>query len=375
MQRPLWKRLVLLVLGWRFFLFVLLLFAIRVWGFEWSFSTIAFGSLGLWDGYWHQQIAQYGYFAPGLTLRFPLYPFLIRVLTPVFGGDSLVAALSISLLSLFGAVAIFHKLAHEELGGEGPATRSLILLLVFPTAFFFAAAYAESLFLLFSVASFLMFRRGRLVASSLLGGLAALTRPQGILLFPSFLLARLLQKRRLGRDDLAFLLIPLMVVPWLVFLWERFGNPFLFLSDLSLWGEGPWQRAREMTSPLTVFTSYLSDIPLMLRSLGDGMTSAFLVQLKELSDFVFFLGFFVLGVYVARFFDLSYSLYMFFSLALMLAVGTLKGAPRFVLVLFPAFLALSKLLRRPWAFLLVVSAFTIGLVALLLVFSLHYWVA
>src|SRR3989344_8922674 len=94
-----WKQIFMLLLGWRLSLFLLQFGAIRALGIPWSVPTIAFESFGLWDGYWHTQIARYGYYTLGLTLRFPLYPLLIRLFAPIFWGSTLAAALTISFLA------------------------------------------------------------------------------------------------------------------------------------------------------------------------------------------------------------------------------------------------------------------------------------
>ena len=76
---PVWF-LVFLLFAWRLWLFFVQLIAFRSLGLRTPVSHTLFYVWELWDGYWHTQIARFGYFAPGLTLRFPLYPLLIRLL-------------------------------------------------------------------------------------------------------------------------------------------------------------------------------------------------------------------------------------------------------------------------------------------------------
>lgn len=149
----------------------------------------------------------------------------------------------------------------------------------------------------------------------------------------------------------------------------------MFLQDLSGWGEGPWQRARTLSSPLPVLTSYLAEIPQLIASISAGLSPRLLVELKEASDFLFALFFIGVGVLVWRLLKLSFRFYYLLSLVLMLSVGTLKGVPRFGLVLFPGFLALAKAIKKPWFFFLLVSISTAIFVLFLLTFSMHYWVA
>ena len=373
-----WRHLLLLVLGWRVWLFFVQLIAFRSLGLKTPISHLVFNIWELWDGYWHTQIARFGYYAPGLTLRFPLYPLLIRLLAPVLGGSQLLAALTISFIAFFFALVLLRQLIRFEFKSNGPALKTIALLLLFPTAFFFAAAYQESLFLLLTIVSFLSFRRDKFLYAGLFGGLAALTRPQGLLLFPSFLVARLVKRRKWEKRDAWLFLIPLALVPWCLYLYVKFGDPLLFLHDLSVWVEGPWQRARSLSLPTTVMFSYIKEFFIMgwqILSSGFELTAQSIIQVKEVSDFLFFILFLALGFWVARDLNLSYSIYYFLSLIMMTSVGTLKGAPRFVLVLFPGFMVLSKLLKNPKLFALFLWVSSIGLVGLLLYFSLGYWVA
>ena len=373
-----WRSLLGILIGWRAWLFLIQLLAFRSWQLSTPITHLWFYVWELWDGYWHTQIAAYGYYAPGLTLRFPLYPLLIRFLAPVFVGNFLAAALFISGFALFFAVFILYRLALRELRSREGALRSILLLLFFPTAFFLVAAYQESLFFLLSIGSFFFFRMDRMFPASMLGGLAALVRPQGVLLFPSFLVARLVKKRTWENRNAWFFLIPLALIPWCFYLYLKFGDPFLFVHDLSGWGEGPWQRARTISFPITVLFSYVKEFFIVggqILSSGFALTPLFLVRVKEVGDFLFFLTFVFLGIWVAKWLDLSYTIYYFSSLLLMLSVGTLKGAPRFVLVLFPGFLVLSKLLKNPRVFGIFLWGSSIILIAFLLLFSLGYWVA
>src|SRR5260370_18121499 len=71
--------------------------------------------------------------------------------------------------------------------GELVGRRLLLYLCIFPTAFFFFAAYNESLFLLFTASSFLAMRRQQWWLAGILGLFAALTRSAGIFLVIPYL--------------------------------------------------------------------------------------------------------------------------------------------------------------------------------------------
>jgi hypothetical protein len=75
-----WKLLLAFLVGWRVWIFLIQLIAFRGLGWTTPVSHTLFYVWELWDGYWHTQIARFGYYALGLTLLFPLYPLLIRLL-------------------------------------------------------------------------------------------------------------------------------------------------------------------------------------------------------------------------------------------------------------------------------------------------------
>ena len=139
--------------------------------------------LSVWqrfDTNWYLKIAREGYVDAASTVYFPLYPFLIRVVS-VFVGNAMLAALIVSNLALIGALALLYRLS-AALFDTPSARRAVAYWLLFPTAFFLQAAYTESLFLFLTLAAFDCARRDRWVLASLFGALAALTRLQGVLL-------------------------------------------------------------------------------------------------------------------------------------------------------------------------------------------------
>lgn len=134
-----------------------------------------------WDGTFYATIAASGYPSLVYAAYFPLYPLLERLLAPLVGGNPALAGVIIANVSCLAVFALLRVLA-ERVYGRAVARRALLYLAIFPLSFFLAAAYAESLFLLLSLATFLVLseRRWRLVG--ILAALATLTRPVGILL-------------------------------------------------------------------------------------------------------------------------------------------------------------------------------------------------
>ncbi len=119
----------------------------------------------------------------------PLYPWLIRGVGGLLGGQYMLAALLISNLCAIGYLTVLVLLAEQEVG-PAAARRAQVYALVYPWAFFLLAGYSESLFLLLVTLAFWLALRGRGWAAGLCGALAALARLQGgMLALPLLILA------------------------------------------------------------------------------------------------------------------------------------------------------------------------------------------
>jgi hypothetical protein len=149
-----------------------------------------------WDAEWYLMIAEEGYDVGdrlvGLGLAYeksaaagflPLYPLLIRALAPVFGAVA--AGVLISNICLFLSLVVLNSLVRLELQGEvgeSAGVAACAALLLHPSSLFLSAVYSEALFLALSLGVFLAARSGRFEIAGVLGGLATLTRPFGVLL-------------------------------------------------------------------------------------------------------------------------------------------------------------------------------------------------
>jgi hypothetical protein len=134
------------------------------------------------DGLWFLRIATDGYVdGDGSAAFFPLYPLLIRFLSPLLGGHPLAAAYLVSHLAAFGSMALLYFLTASE-WGERVARRTVLYLAVFPTSFFLLAPYSESLYLVLVLACLWGARRKRWAVAGLAGAAAAATRNVGVLL-------------------------------------------------------------------------------------------------------------------------------------------------------------------------------------------------
>jgi hypothetical protein len=142
------------------------------------------------DSGFYTDIARHGYWGAE-TLHsmsnwafFPLYPWLIAWVHGLFGSSDdayVITGVVISLIASVTAMGYLYALVFREFGKQA-AVLTVLYLSLFPMSFYFSAVYPEALFLLFVVASIYYARRQSWLLASLFGGLAALTRPQGVIM-------------------------------------------------------------------------------------------------------------------------------------------------------------------------------------------------
>ena len=195
-------------------------------------------------------IAVSGYEPPGVHFSniafFPLYPWLMRLLALPFGPvttqSATITGFLISNVALLVALIYLVELVTRDFDLD-TARRSVLYVLIFPTTLFLSAVYAEALFLATSLACMYHARRGEWYRAGLAGGLAALTRPFGLLLLvPLFI--ELVRERAPARAWPALLLIPAGLAVYFGYLWWEFGDPFAYLAAGDSWGRGlhaPWE--------------------------------------------------------------------------------------------------------------------------------------
>src|SRR5256885_1992162 len=137
------------------------------------------------DGLWFLRIATGGYVSgDGSAAFYPLYPLLIRIVSPILGGHPFAASLVVSNVSFAGSLIVLYFLTAGELS-EGAARKAVLYLALFPTAFFFLAPYSESPFLLVTLGAFWGARRNKWWVAGICGALASATRNVGILMAPA----------------------------------------------------------------------------------------------------------------------------------------------------------------------------------------------
>ena len=307
-----------------------------------------------WDSNWFLKIAEEGYSWPSSTPAFfPLYPFLVAVLGVVLLGHYLLAGVVLSLVAGSAAFVLLYRLTVVKLGVE-TAERAVLFLALAPTSVFFGAVYSESLFLLLAVATFLTAEKGSFWKAGALAGLAILTRSAGVALLPALIVfAWRAPNRRRALAGVAvapalFALYPLLLALWI-------GRPLAFLDAQKV----VWERHLSPLGPIGGLIAAIQDY----RILDLAVTSIAIA----------------LGVVAWRRIGAPYGLYVLVSVALPLAVYSdkdpLLSLQRFVIVAFPAFMALATVVRSRRMTLVTAAILAAGLAFYVVRWALWYWVA
>jgi Gpi18-like mannosyltransferase len=197
-----------------------------------------------WDSPHYMYIAQNGYTNQGdaanFIVFFPLYPFLVRLITFDFAYINL-SGLIISNISSLIAVIYLFKLAKLDYS-DSVAKKAVLFLSVFPTAYFLSAVFTESLFLALTIASLYYARNAKWAYTGVLGLLASLTRIAGLLLLPVLIVEYLHQKEwKIKATDPKLIWTSLPAIGFLIYLlinYQVTGNFFTFIEiERTHWSE------------------------------------------------------------------------------------------------------------------------------------------
>jgi len=311
-----------------------------------------------WDSFWYLDVAQNGYsvgqnsWELSNIVFFPLYPFLIKIISFFTFGNVIFAAWLSSVFFLFLGLFYLFKLVkefHPEINPYLP----VIFLLVFPTAFFLNAVYTESLFLFLSVATFYYARKKNFVYAGIFGLLSSLTRITGVLLFIPLIWEYLKNynfhlKPAFNLKILPIFLVPLGTFGFFLYHYFKFGNFFLFLEIQKNWG-----RAFAFQKDHFDFFSNPAIVNFCL-------------------DALFIIFVLVVLYFVFKKLRASYGLYMLATLIVVLSTGTFMSIGRYILVLFPIYILLASIknqfIRQSWIF-----ASTLFLAMYIILFVNNYW--
>lgn len=311
-------------------------------------------SFGNFDGVHYIRIAQDGYAYQFTQAFFPFYPILIKLVSYLTFGNFLIAAVLISNIAFLIGLLLFYKLIKKTYN-EKMAFWSCLFLLTFPTSFYFGAVYTEGLFFLMIIGSFYLLERKKVFLASIVGAFASVTRLVGIFLAPSLVMKGI-------KSFIPFLIVPLGLISYMIYLTIEFGNPFYFLTAQSIWGQ------ERSTSGIVllpqVFWRYLkilfttSDLPLV-NALFELGTTLFAILLLILAT-----------KKVKR----EWLIFSWLSVLVPPLTGTLVSMPRYILVVFPIYIVLAQIKSAKIKTIILIIFITLLIVTTSL-FTRGYWVA
>lgn len=214
------------------------LFSKKVW-------NQTFEALTAWDGQWYIAAATRGYGAAGVNPDgqstapfFPLLPISMKTLGTL-GIPLSAAGLLIGAGAFFVALIMIYKIAWDK-GGDVIARRAVWIAAFSPFSIVFSMIYPDGLFMAASAGAFLLVRRDRWIWAALPCVIAALARPNGLVLAISLGYVALrdsnsvsIKIRRLAALSSAFVAVGV----WLLMLRSLTGTPFAFISSKAAWEE------------------------------------------------------------------------------------------------------------------------------------------
>jgi hypothetical protein len=278
---------------------------------------------------------------PLYIVFYPLYPWLTTAVNAVIGQPLVSAFVVSTVASLWVAPLLYRLVRHDE--EHAVALRAGWFCLIFPTAFVLHIGYTESLFLALVLGAFLAARTDRWWLAGLLGALAAFTRVNGLVLLLALpaeaatqWMTQPVEERRFRLRWLASALVLIGPAAYLGLNQAVYGDPFHFLAvQEDHWFKSlapPWEgiaTAFRWFDP--GYSSYSPDNALMYGGMELLFTAIGLAAV----------------VFAAFRFRPSWFAWMAGNWVMFVSTGFLVSVPRYSLTLFPMFVAMALLARRP----------------------------
>lgn len=288
---------------------------------EGGVECLNIASFGNWDGQHFLNIAQKGYINSYELAFFPLYPVLIKILDTFLPASALIVGIGLNwVLTVTGFLYLYKLL---QLDFKRPAVWWILgLIISFPLSFFFLVLYSESLFFCLSVAALYYFRQQKKWTVILLLTLLTLTRMAGIALVLAILIDVYKKK------SWWHFLFPLFGIgSFVIFGFFNTGNLLAIVQ-----AETNWERL--VTVPGFVL---FNSIFVLVREGVSYRNYSVAIDLVLVGI--------VLAILLRSYRLLSrlYWNYALFSILIPLSTSTFLSFPRFLIVIFPLFIAIYLL--------------------------------
>lgn len=279
------------------------------------------------DGWWYRGIYLNGYDKPGTTETpnwafFPLFPLLVHAAR--FTNDFPLDGLIVSNIAFGIALVLLGLIAMRSGCDEETAKRAIMYLAFFPTSYFCSLPLTEGTFLCLSLACVAAALADQWLLGSAFGCLAALTRFTGILLFPVIILLALAKYRRVTRQSLSALLIPVATIAFMVYQRAVTGDFLAFVHAQSHWR----RTATWFFVPIVDYFRHPALISDRWNPLLLNLICAVLL--------------FIIGIdFLARR-DWAFGVYTLASVLVPLSTGSMHSIDRYIVTVFPVYLWIAK---------------------------------
>lgn len=280
----------------------------------------------------------------------------------------------INFIATFAAIVFLYLLAEDFFVDKQKSLATVLIFLFFPTALFLTVFYTEALFCALSFGAFYFARRRYWALSCVFLAFLTATRITSLAVAAAVFVEYLVSTRgKLFTKDLAwFLLAPLGLLIYSVYLYKKLGDPLLFKNAYRYgWTE---RNNPNLNILLLIYQKLRVTITQLAAQTGEWKEGTY--------DGLLFMGswFLALGLGIVGYFKKLPASYLFLigaSLLLFIYSGTFDSVNRYILPLFPIYLVLADLAnlqKRPWLLSLYLgcSALLLGLFATL--FANGYWI-
>ncbi|MBW2967254.1 glycosyltransferase family 39 protein, partial [Candidatus Woesearchaeota archaeon] len=291
-------------------------------------------------------------------------PLTIRLLNPVFGGNSLLAGMVLSHIFAFIGLAFFYAFTRDMFSSR-VATVACVLFIAFPTSFFTSLVYTEALFFMLTVMFMYFLYRDMFWPALAASFLIPLVRPPGFLLIAPlffFILYRQYREKsfRFMRLHLLFLGFTAGLGSYLIMMKYYTGSFFTgfmvqkyMIADnsvLNLFFLPQWFMRNFWNLDWTLHTFVWSAI-----------------------DRIFFVLFLVVLYLIFRELDTTMFTYALAVGLVPAFAGNFLAYTRYLLVVFPIYMVLAKRLKGNYIYIFVPMLMLQTL--FIVMHALNYWVA
>lgn len=319
-----------------------------------------------WDGNSYLFIAQNWYTNQGPEAGFivfpPLYPIFVRAMTdlvPNFNFSALIVSNSFFILMCL----TLYKLSRLDFDQQ-TSKKIATLFMLFPTSFFFNASYPESLYVFLLLAAFYFVRKQQYALSGVYAGMATLTRPFSLAIWPALFIEWLIGKNR-KISNLVILIASgaISTAIYLAINYQTFWDYFAFNKMLSHY----WQKSFSFFV-LSIISSWKtglfrieSDYYKYLVGYGEAIsaTIAWFVIIWSLVKY--------------KINRVSYIVYSLIAIFMATSTSFILSVPRYWLSIPFLFIFVGKSIKNKALLYFIYTIFAIGNVYLLFRFSRGQW--